>query len=284
MPEDRPKTIQIFLPNGNPQGIRVARITSRTVQAVEIPRKKLDEAGDREEARGVGVYVLFGSAEGDAGKPPAYVGEAENCFERLEVHQQRKDFWTTAVTITSRTRSFTKAHAKRLEYDCIRVARDAQRFRLQNDQVPTEPHVPEPMLAELQDNFEAIQTLFATLGYPILDPLTTDRQRQDRRALRCQGRGADARGAYTEDGLVVFEGSKARIDTAESVPDAVLRRRDNLREQGTLVEENGALVFTEDHPFNSPSGAAGVVLGRSSNGWREWKDQEGRTLDEIERQ
>lgn len=191
----RPTTIQIFLPNGNPQGIRVARITSRTVQAVEIPRKKLEEAENREEARRVGVYVLFRSTEGDAGKPPAYIGEAENCFKRLEVHQQRKDFWTTAVAITSRTRSFTKAHAKRLEYDCYRVARDAQRFRLQNDQVPTEPHVPEPMLAELQDNFEAVQTLFSTLGYPILDPLATDRQRQDRRALRCQGRGADARGA-----------------------------------------------------------------------------------------
>jgi hypothetical protein len=284
MADGRPKTIQIFLPSGNPQGIRVARITSRTVQAVEIPRKKLDEAGDREEARGVGVYALFGSAEGDAGKPPAYVGEAENCFKRLEVHQQRKDFWIAAVAITSQTRSFTKAHAKRLEYDCIRVARDAQRFRLQNDQVPTEPHVPALMLAELQDNFEAVQTLFSTLGYPILDPLATDQQRQDHRALRCQGRGADARGAYTEDGLVVFEGSEARLGTADSVPDTVLRRRENLREEGTLVEENGALVFTEDHPFDSPSGAAGVVLGRSSNGWREWKDQEGRTLDEIERQ
>ena len=284
MTDARPKTIQIFLPNGNPQGIRVARITSRTVQATEIPRKKLGEAEKRKEVRGVGVYVLFGSAEGDAGKPPAYVGEAENCFERLEVHQQRKDFWTTAVAITSRTRSFTKAHAKRLEYDCYRVAQGAQRFRLQNNQEPSEPHVPEPMLAELQDNFEAVQTLFATLGYPILDPLTTDQQRQERQALQCQGRGADARGAYTEDGLVVFEGSEARLDTAESVPDLVLRRRENLREEGTLVEENGALVFKEDHPFDSPSGAAGVVLGRSSNGWREWKDLKGRTLDEIERQ
>lgn len=52
MSDTRPKTIQIFLPNGNPQGIRVARIISRTVQAVEIPRKKLKKAGNREEARG----------------------------------------------------------------------------------------------------------------------------------------------------------------------------------------------------------------------------------------
>jgi hypothetical protein len=165
----------------------------------------------------------------------------------------------------------------------MRVARNAQRFRLQNDQDPSEPHVPEPMQAELQDNFEAIRTLFATLGYPILDPLATNQQRQERRALRCQGQDADARGTYTEDGLVVFEGSKARLETADSVPDSVLRRRENLLEEGTLVEKDSALVFTEDHPFDYPSGAAGVVLGRSSNGWREWEDQQGRTLDELER-
>ncbi len=33
--------------------------------------------------------------------------------------------------------------------------------------------------------------------------------------------------------------------------------------------------------FSSPSTAASVVLGRSANGWTEWKDQYGKTLDEI---
>lgn len=60
MSGSRPETIQTFLLNGNPQGIRAARITSRTVQATEIPWKKLGEAEKRKEARGVGVYVLFG--------------------------------------------------------------------------------------------------------------------------------------------------------------------------------------------------------------------------------
>ena len=30
-----PKTIQIFLPGGNPRGIRVAEITTRIVQVIE---------------------------------------------------------------------------------------------------------------------------------------------------------------------------------------------------------------------------------------------------------
>lgn len=31
------------------------------------------------------------------------------------------------------------------------------------------------------------------------------------------------------------------------------------------------------------STAAALVLGRSANGWTEWKDAEGRTLDEVRR-
>lgn len=73
-------------------------------------------------------------------------------------------------------------------------------------------------------------------------------------------------------------------DIIPSVPGIVQRRRKRLREEVALIEEDGALVFTEDHPFDSPSGAAGVVLGCSSNGWREWVNQQGRTLDMLERE
>lgn len=285
MDENRPKTVQIFLPDGNARSVRIAEITSRTVQAVQIPRKKLDVASEREEVHRVGVYFLFGDVGDDASKPPAYVGEAENCLQRITGHHQQKDFWTTAVTITSKTRSFTKAHARRLEYDCIRTAQYAQRFRLKNTQTPAEPHIPEAMLAELRDNFGTIQTLLSMLGFPILDPLPTEEDTNNGRVkLYCRGKRADATGEYTEDGLVVFEGSKARLETTASVPDTVERRRETLRADGVLKQEGEHLVFQENHAFNSPSAASGVVLGRSSNGWREWTDADGWSLDEQERQ
>ena len=41
------KTIQIFLPDGNPRSLKIAEITSRTVQAILIPRAKLDDAARR---------------------------------------------------------------------------------------------------------------------------------------------------------------------------------------------------------------------------------------------
>ena len=83
------KTIQIYLPDGNPRSLKIAEITSRTVSAILIPRSKLDEAAKRDELINVGVYLLFGSEES---KLQVYIGEAENCLSRLKQHNKSKDF------------------------------------------------------------------------------------------------------------------------------------------------------------------------------------------------
>ncbi|WP_231615986.1 DUF4357 domain-containing protein [Novipirellula artificiosorum] len=52
---------------------------------------------------------------------------------------------------------------------------------------------------------------------------------------------------------------------------------------GVLEEREDAYYFTQDYLFPAPSTAAAVVLGRSANGWTEWKDKNGSTLSEIHR-
>ncbi|MDI1258298.1 hypothetical protein [Aquabacterium sp.] len=41
--QPRAKTIQIFLPSGDPQGIRQAEITTRIVRLIEVPRALLKD-------------------------------------------------------------------------------------------------------------------------------------------------------------------------------------------------------------------------------------------------
>ena len=45
--------------------------------------------------------------------------------------------------------------------------------------------------------------------------------------------------------------------------------------------QKGLLVLKEDYPFNTPSQASEYVLGRPSNGWADWKTEDGKTLAEI---
>ena len=144
------KTIQIYLPTGDPRSIRIAELTTRIVQAIVVPRTKIKEAGSRGELKSVGLYFLVGDTD-DQVKPVVYVGEAEDCYTRLSQHNAQKDFWRTAIVIISRTSSFTKAHVKYLEWYCIDKIAQIGRFKLENSVKPTESFVPEPMKADLRD-------------------------------------------------------------------------------------------------------------------------------------
>lgn len=53
-------------------------------------------------------------------------------------------------------------------------------------------------------------------------------------------------------------------------------------QQGVLVPDAEGYKMAQDYTFNSPSTAAGVLLGRAANGRTEWKDDQGRTLKEIQ--
>jgi hypothetical protein len=269
------KTIQIFLPDGNPRGLRIAEITSRTIAAIQIPRSKLNEASKRKELENVGIYLLIGESKLE---PLVYIGEAENCLTRLKQHNNTKAFWTHAVVFISKTSFFTKTHIKYLEWLCCTTAVKVNRFSLDNGNSPSQPHVSEPLEADLQDNFETIKVLSSTLGYPVFDQI---KKPKDKDLIFCRGMDTDAQGEYTEDGLVVFAGSKACLSTTKSFVGTGPRLRTVLLSNGTIIEQDGSLKFVADYMFNSPSAASDTVLGRSSNGWTKWKYKDGRTLDQV---
>ena len=58
--------------------------------------------------------------------------------------------------------------------------------------------------------------------------------------------------------------------------------RNKLLADQTLVPNGDHLKFTRDTEFSSPSAAATVVHGGSANGLLAWKDEDGKTLKELE--
>lgn len=280
MTKKLPKTIQFFLPAGEPRGVRIAEITTRMVQAVLVPRSKLAEAAGRPELRNVGVYFLFGEVE-ESAKPQVYIGEAEECYKRVAQHNAGKDFWQTAVAMVSRTNSFTKAHARYLEWYSIAKAREVGRYALENGTAGGEPHVTEPMRADLMDAFETMSILVSALGYPIFDPRP---QAPAEEVFYCTARGCEGRGQLVEDGFTVFAGSKAIKDLAPGAEQWIADSRKSLIAARVLAAEGDRLVFKEDYTFKTPSGAAIALTGRRASGWTVWKDKQGRTLDGVKRQ
>lgn len=275
------KTIQIYLPTGEPRGIRIAEITTRIVKAVLIPRSDLLQGKLRRELDLPGIYFLFGEDE-DGAKPIVYIGQTEDARKRLDSHNKTKTFWKTAIFGVSKTQNFTQAHIRYLEWYCMQRAKEVARYALDNGQVPdNSTYVPEPMEAELLDVFETVSTLVSTLGYPVFEPLA--KLSASTISFYCRGGGSEGKGELVEDGFVVHEGSKARMEVVASAMITVTPQREKLLAAGVIEERNGEYVFTQDYLFASPSTAAAVVLGRTANGWVEWKDKTGATLSQVHR-
>jgi hypothetical protein len=84
---------------------------------------------------------------------------------------------------------------------------------------------------------------------------------------------------------VVLAGSVGRLENVPSIQgtnDAKVRER--LFAAGVMeVSADGTISFPRDHLFRSPSSAASALLGRTANGWREWKNAQGLTLSQVKR-
>ena len=123
------------------------------------------------------------------------------------------------------------------------------------------------------------------MGQPIFEPLThAATGKGEKELFYCKGSSADGVGEYTTEGFVVLKGSKARLDSVASIQPSQDRIRQQLAAEGIMSEQDGMYVFTRDKLFASPTMAAVVLMGRSANGWVEWKTPQGQTLDEVKRQ
>lgn len=280
-----PKTIQIFLPGGDPRGIRVAELTTRIVQVIEVPRSLLTDFLKMPESDQVAVYFLFGQSE-ETGEPRVYIGQSGDVRARLKAHHDKKDFWERVAVLISRTNSLTQTHALFLEWHCLQAVRNAGRYGDENANSGTKPHTPAPLEADCLEIYETGHTLLATLGYPIFDPVAKPVVGKEAEELfYCTGSGANGRGQYTEEGFVVLKGSKGRIDAVNSFVDTTWNKeRMQLIETGDLLNEGDALVVTKDLLFSNPSKAAAMLMARSANGWIDWRTHDGKTLDAVKRQ
>ena len=277
-------TIKLFLPRGDAKSLRTAEISNWTGKAVAAPRTELDELLARDELEKAGVYILVGS-DPHTNQPRAYIGEAEIIRDRLKQHKT-KEFWVSAIGFVSKDENLTKAHVRYLESRLLTEAAGVGRFALEQNQ-SAGSRLPESDREDMEVFLGRIRQLLPVLGSDILAPVAQPTAKAPPGGLLfCRIKGAEARGQRTANGFVVFRDSSAVLDqrpSAESYP-YVVSQRNQLIEDGSLIEKNGFLIFTKDAEFSSPSAAAAVVHGGSANGLVAWKTKEGISLKQLDEQ
>ena len=264
-----PKTIQIFLPGGDPQGIRVAELTTRIVQVIEVPRSLLQDFLKMPESDQVAVYFLIGKSE-DGAEQRVYIGQTGDLRGRMTKHNKEKDFWERALVLISRTNSLTQTHALFLEWQCLQAVRAAGRFSDENGNSGSRPHTPSPMEADCLEIFDTGRTLLSTLGYPLFIPVAKPgSEPTEDEIFYCKADGNEGRGIYTQEGFVVLKGSTGRKENVKSLKPTGEKMRSKLINAGVVSSAGDQIVFDKDYPFGSPSAHVSSVEGAGSktDGW-----------------
>ena len=289
--------LQILLNDEEIDGKKTVYVANRDIRCEYVPRHKVSTF----KSDYVAVYLLIGSDEeqGDL----IYVGETEEAAIRLLNHDKKKEFWDYAYFFFSNTHNLNKADVKFLEAKIYQAIKEAGRYKLENASIPKESHVHDIRQSELMDMFKTIEFIlggaFNLFPFKKVDlQLEVNETKEKINHLKKQldeleketfymtQKGADAKGYLLGEGkkFVVLKGSKtASIEKAANSFKEIsaATNLERLKKQGVLQEIDGYYQFNEAHIFNSPSGASDLIYLGATNGWKEWKNKEGESLEKL---
>lgn len=291
----RSKNINMFLMDGEVTGKIKCTLSNWTGVIYKIPRIQLGDLKSRDEMKQSGIYFLFGRDE-DKQKDVTYIGQAttrkngEGVLLRIQEHTRdtHADYFNDVIILTTQNNSFGPTEISYLENKFTQLAKEAGRYIVKNGNDPNPGNVTEEKESELDEIVENTLMIIGTLGYRAFVPMTK-KVSQDltdnhstylylKRKTKKSNKVIEATCERTTEGFVVLEGSQVEIKDSPYLPASLKEMRQNLI--ASRVIQDG--VLKEKQLFSSPSYAAAFLLGMQTNGRTDWKDQDGRTLKELE--
>lgn len=277
------RTIQLFLVDGTPNGLRKATIHGWTGMIFVATDSTFATLTSREEVDRTGIYILAGPDPSKPGTTRVCIGSANSVRERIKQSAVQREFWETAITVTTSDDDLSKGHAEYLEARLIELTAQAGRVELENGNNPTSlrRRLPEADRANMEQFLANLKIILPVVGLDMLKPQPravthTSTPVQQRTTgdthFEIRHKSGVTAEAVEEDGeFVVLEGSEALRNTGY-VQQSYGTLKDKLIADGVLVAESSDLLkFVKPYPFSSPSAAAAIVLDRNSNGRIEWK-------------
>jgi hypothetical protein len=144
-----PYSIEIFVPDGDPDGLWVVNQRNWTGVSLVFPRQNWSNTKKRSEFEQAGIYILTGYHEDDPDLPVLYIGQTDNLRKRIEQHVRTKDFWDKAVVFVATNNFLNRAHVTWLEWYLYDRASRLGRCQLENSQTPQIPTMSEAESADM---------------------------------------------------------------------------------------------------------------------------------------
>lgn len=291
----RSKNINMFLMDGEVTGKIKCTLSNWTGVIYKIPRIQLADLKSRDEMKQSGIYFLFGRDE-DKQKDVTYIGQATNrkngegVLLRVQEHTRdiHADYFNDVIILTTQNNSFGPTEISYLENKFTQLAKDAGRFIVKNGNEPNSGNVTEEKQSELDEVVENTLMIVGTLGYRVFVPMTKKTSQNIsegnsthlylKRKTKKSNRLIEAVCEQTSEGFVVLEGSQVEMIDSPTLPTSLKELRKELMEANVIKDG----ILQENQLFSSPSYAATFLLGMPTNGRTDWKNQDGKTLKELE--
>lgn len=298
------RSLELYYIDGRPDGMLTAEMFNWTGHVLMSPRTQIATALARPEARYTGVYLLLGEQDGE---PRAYVGEGEDIATRIKQHDVKKEWWTSAILVTTAANKLNKAHVRYLEARLIAQAKTIGRLPLDNETNPQPPTLSEADIAKMEAFLENLFVVLPALrvdmfiqrSRPSVAEKPSPREPvaagpgASRFMIESRKHGMRAEAVLLDGEFIVQAGSLAREKwegQGTSEESNYGRLHAELRRAGVLVPDGALCRFAQNYAFSSTSAAAAVIMGRATSGptsWKEavsgltYKDWEARQLQQL---
>lgn len=274
------KLFQVIVPDEN-QTSRIINSGNQVHELMVIEREDKKFVSDHnKDLEKPALYILINS---DAKK--LYVGETDDSIKRLRNHGA-KDFWTEAIVFHSTTETLSTTEVKWLEAKAYKTLADLGYYDLsENKQKPQFPKLKKYQELDLEPIFEEAKGYICAAGFDIFQKQKGNKKDEEEKKkgnlIPCfYNRNADAKGLLnpeTEE-LIVLEGSKINPNDLPNLqPEQRAKRKKKMAEY--TVRKGDDVIVTSDISFKSPSGAAKFCCGGAANGWLDWKDEKGNSIE-----
>ena len=238
------------------------------------------------------LYLLID--EGGKG----YIGQTKGFAARVKDHLAKKPWWTRAYVFVSASGLYNTANVEYLEYIAIRAAQESASYDMSdNGQTPTNPTLHEWDRPEFDEVFEQIKFFLLCERCFIFEKveecapstaITPQENEPPRPLFYAKRKGIVAKGYPLLDGTKSFVVLKGSLLNVEVTPSFSLKKQREKVLESCVLKSKDAYELCEDYVFTSPSSASGVCNGYSSNGFEDWKLEDGTTLksylDQINQQ
>lgn len=290
------KNVVLFLIDGIPSGRIKCTLANWTGISYRIPMEMINNDGQSEYMDKTGIYFLIGYFW-DSGEPVVQIGKAGIQSKLTNIHSN-KVIWTEVVIFNSLKDSLLSPDIRYMKEQFCNIIKEADRYQLYNRDKLESFNILLERKSELDEFIEYIRFIMEVLGYKFLKPISKSDNIQvqqtecrspqskefivpesDITNLYIKRKEIFARGSWTKNGFVIFKGSRIAMTEGKSCKKNIREKRKQVFSDYKKVSSDG--ILKQDILFKTPSGAAGFVLAVSANGWVEWKNENGVTLNDL---